>query len=188
MQVAQIFKIPLACGRAREAEGLTLQPFGVASCHLGTAFGVVSAVGKLPFVGNIYPICPAPGKVIGGVLGYPSLEVVCVVGGENFASGGIVSKMCHFCYLSFLGIVFPLSVIIITQNPLFVKGFCKFFLLFSIEVFFALKGTLKHTIQIHINVAGVVAVLIGIARDKEHSVRGVAKAKTAPVHRFKAQV
>ena len=90
--------------RTREAEGLTLQPFGVASCQLGTALGVVSAVGELPFVGNLYPVSLAPSKVIGGVVSNPSLEVVCVVGGENLSSSGIVSKMCHFDFLSFSGL------------------------------------------------------------------------------------
>ena len=94
-------EIPLAGSRTREAEGLTLQPFGVASCQLGTALGIVSAMGELPFMGNLYPVSLAPSKVISGVPGNPSLEVVCLVGGENLSSSGIVSKMCYFDFLSF---------------------------------------------------------------------------------------
>jgi hypothetical protein len=76
----------------------------MAHCQLGTALGVVSAVGELPLVGNCYPISLAPSKVIGSVASHPSLEVVCVVGGENLSSSGIVSKMCHFDFLSFSGL------------------------------------------------------------------------------------
>ena len=41
-----------------------------------------------------------PLAVIGGVSLEPALEVVGVVGGEDFASSEIVSKMCHD-FLSF---------------------------------------------------------------------------------------
>jgi hypothetical protein len=49
----------------------------------------------------------------------PTLQVVAVVGGENFASGQTVSKMCHSSYLSFL------YTHIIPHFPVFVKYFCE---------------------------------------------------------------
>jgi hypothetical protein len=40
--------------------------------------------------------------VVGGVACNPTLQVVAVVGGENFARGQTVSHMSHSDYLSFL--------------------------------------------------------------------------------------
>lgn len=56
-----------------------------------------------------------------------------------------------------------------------------------IEVLLTVKGTLKHTIDIYINVAGVVAVLTGVAGDEEHSEGGVAKAETATIYCLNAK-
>lgn len=56
-----------------------------------------------------------------------------------------------------------------------------------IEIFLAIKGTLKLTIEIYVNVAGVIAVLAGIAGHEEHSEKGVAKAETATIYRLKAK-
>jgi hypothetical protein len=60
----------------------------------------------------------------------PTLQVVGAIGGENFASGEIISKMCHSDYLSFGFIRFPLYTYIIPQARAFVKGFLKSFLIF----------------------------------------------------------
>ena len=68
-----------------------------------------------------------PFAVIGGVARDPTLQMVYAIGGENFASGKIISKMCHSVYLSFGFIRFPLYTYIIPQARAFVKGFLKFF-------------------------------------------------------------
>lgn len=54
-----------------------------------------------------------PLAVIVGVSLDPTLKVVAVGGGKDFARGGVISKMCHDFFLSFSREVLSLSVIIL---------------------------------------------------------------------------
>ena len=76
---------------------------GAASRQLSYTVIVVLAVGEYPTIGRAgQPMCLKPLAVIGDVVSDPTLQVVAAVGGENFASGEIVSKMfLHSMYLSF---------------------------------------------------------------------------------------
>ena len=76
---------------------------GAASCQLGYTVIVVLAVGKYPAGGRAgLPNSREVFAVVGVVTLDPTLQVVGAIGGENFASGEIVSKMfLHSMYLSF---------------------------------------------------------------------------------------
>jgi hypothetical protein len=81
-------------------------------CQLGYAVGVVFAVSEYP---TIRRTGLSNSRKVFAVIGYvacnPTLQMVGTIGGENFASGEIVSKMfLHSMYLSFFG------TIIIPQN------------------------------------------------------------------------
>ena len=75
----------------------------LADGEFGDAFVVVAAVREHPTIGRenfAASLCPL--AVIGGMAGNPTLQVVAMVGGENFASSEIVCEMSHGGYLSFL--------------------------------------------------------------------------------------
>ena len=72
----------------------------------------------------------------------PALEVVGVVGSEDFASSEVVSKMRHdFLSFSREALSLPCDYII-PQNPSFVKGFWESFLDFFIKFFALFKNVI----------------------------------------------
>ena len=85
---------------------------GAASRQLGYTVIVVLAVSEDPTIGRAgLSDSREVLAVIGDVVCNPTLQMVGTIGGENFASGEIVSKMfLHSMYLSFFG------TIIIPQN------------------------------------------------------------------------
>lgn len=116
----------LARGSKKES-GLGLPPSR--SCRqFGDAVGVTASVGEHPAVaGQFLPLFSEPLAVALHVTLDPTLKVVAVGGGKDFASSEIVSKMCHDFFPSFSGGSLPLCDYIIPQNPLFVKGFWESF-------------------------------------------------------------
>ena len=71
------------------------------SCgEFGYTIRVVLAVCEHPTIGRKhFAVCLRPLAVIGGALGNPTLQVVAVVGGENFARGQAVCGVSHSEYL-----------------------------------------------------------------------------------------
>jgi hypothetical protein len=70
--------------------------------EFGDTLIIIATMREHPTIGRArQSLCLKPLAVIGDVARNPTLQVVAVVGGENFASGAIVSKMCHSHYPSF---------------------------------------------------------------------------------------
>ena len=104
---------PRTTGSQKRKEGFS----ALSPCRqLGTAVGVVLAMGEHPLVARkVDSVRLRPLAVIVGVSLDPTLEVVAVGGGKDFASGEVVSKMCHD-FLSFsLGSSLPLCDYIISH-------------------------------------------------------------------------
>jgi hypothetical protein len=82
-------------------------------------------VGEHPAVtGEFLPLLSEPLAVALRVALDPTLKVVAVVGGKDFASSKIVSKMCHDFLSFFSREVLSLSVIILYhKTPCLSRGF-----------------------------------------------------------------